>query len=97
MVPSFVDSLKRPHELFVALIVYGRMGWEEGLQGPIVKGQQFLKRTVAGSEKAHIGIYRITGYPQGGTYLTVAQSIEVQRNNLFQVHWIKCIGHIACF
>jgi hypothetical protein len=39
------------------------MGWEEGLQGPIVKGQQFLKGTVAGPEKAHIGIYRITGYP----------------------------------
>ena len=97
VVPGLVDSLETAHELFVAHIVYGRMGGKEGLQGPIVEGQQFFKGAVAGPEKAHIGVYRITGYPEGGTYLTVAQPIEVQGNNLFQVHWIKCIGHIAYF
>ena len=83
MVTGLVDPLETAHELFVAHIVYGRMGGKEGLQGPIVKAQQFLKGAVAGPEQAHIGVYRITGYPQGGTYLTVAQPIEVQGNYLF--------------
>ena len=56
---------------------------EESLQGPIVKGKQFLKGAVAGPEQAHIGVHRVTGYPQGGTYLAVAQPIEVQGHFLF--------------
>lgn len=83
MVPGPVDPLEAAHELVVANVVYGRMGGEEGLQGPIVKGQQFLEGAVAGPEQAHIGVHRITGYPQGGTYLTVAQPVEVQGNYLF--------------
>jgi hypothetical protein len=83
MVPGLVDPLKTLHELFVATIIYSGMGREQGFKGPIVKGQQFFKGTVAGPEQPHITIYGVTGDAQGRTYFAVAETVQVQSDDLF--------------
>ena len=95
MVARFVHALEIAHKFIIARIIDGGTGSEKCLQTGIVEGQQFLKGVTAPLERTHLGVHRITGDAEGSPYFTVAITVRVQRDDLFQVHWIKCVGHIV--
>ena len=79
MVPGLINSFKVWHELFIMPVIDGGRAGENFFQGGIVEDQQFSGGIITGTEQAHIGIYRITGWRL--SYF--CKPIEMKGNSLF--------------
>ncbi len=64
-------------------------------EGFIAEVPTVFKTVVAAPDLFFVTIDCIVGYARQLANLSVANAIFVQYNNLFQIHWIRFIRHIA--
>ena len=77
----------------VARVVDGGVGGECPAQGIVAQGQQPVKGAFVGLDEPEIVIDGVAGDSQRPADFAVDETVPVQRDDLFDIHGIKCVCH----